>query len=130
LFKHKKNQIDGLPIEVDGNTQFNQIIEYFNREHQYEVKLLDTLRNKGEALNEKEQMLFNLLISKYESNAVDLKYLIRLRTRILDGGEISESEMSDLESLEELRKTNDVTEIEAMREYVMSKQSNTSSIQV
>jgi len=81
-------------------------------------------------LNEKEQMLFNLLISKYESNAVDLKYLIRLRTSILDGGEISESEMSDLESLEELRKTNDVTEIEAMREYVMSKQSNTSSIQV
>jgi hypothetical protein len=116
LFKHKKNQIDGLPIEVDSNTQFNQIIEYFNREHQYEVKLLDTLRNKGEALNEKEQLLFNLLISKYESNAVDLKYLIRLRTRILDGGEITESEMSDLESLEELRKTNDVTEIEAMRE--------------
>lgn len=65
LFKHKKNQIDGHINDVNDNTEFNQIIEYFNREYQYEINLLDSLKNKGESsLSEKETLLFNLLKSK------------------------------------------------------------------
>eukprot|EP00801_Mesodinium_rubrum_P002369 Mrub_02369.p1 GENE.Mrub_02369~~Mrub_02369.p1 ORF type:complete len:572 (-),score=113.78 Mrub_02369:25-1668(-) len=130
LFKHKKNQIDGHINDVNDNTEFNQIIEYFNREYQYEINLLDSLKNKGESsLSEKETLLFNLLKSKYESDSIDQKYLIRLRSKILNNYELNESEMTDLYSLEEQLKTNVASEIEAMQALVTSKQSGNQSLQ-
>lgn len=69
-------------------------------------------------MSENEFRLRDLLLSKYEANSVDQKYQIRLRTKLLNNQELTESEMTDLYSLEEQRKINVDLEIQAMQDLV------------
>jgi len=74
------------------------------------------MKNKGDSnLSEKEKLLFNLLTSKYETDQVDLKYLTRLRTRMLHNETLTESELADMYSLEQTLSSNVEDEINAMQ---------------